>query len=225
VLATYGKEIYETFFVGYTRKQWGRSPENLPAAIAQRLPLRLTYDDNYFIDRFQGIPSGGYAEFFTRLLEGVDIKMGCDFRSDRRSFEALGRVVYSGRIDEYFDFRYGDLEYRSCRFETELQEGDFQGNAVVNYCDAGTPYTRIVEHKHFSNPRHGRTLVTREYPFECARGDTPLYPVNDRKNMDLYERYAAIPTETLFAGRLGSYRYFDMCEVIAQAWTLAQRLA
>lgn len=225
VLSVYGEEIYNTFFVGYTEKQWGRSPEHLPAGIAQRLPLRLTFDDNYFTDRFQGIPAGGYAAFFARLLEGIEVKLGCEFRSDHHALEAQGRVIYSGRIDEYFDYCYGDLEFRSCRFDTETQEGDFQGNAVINYCDAGTPYTRIVEHKHFTNPRHSRTLVTREYPFECGRGGLPLYPVNDRKNMELYERYAEIPTETVFAGRLGSYRYFDMCEVIAQAWTLADRLS
>lgn len=225
VLGTYGKEIYETFFAGYTTKQWGRPPDSLPATIAQRLPYRLTFDDNYFVDRFQGIPAGGYATFFERYLEGIEVRLGCEFRSDREALEKLGRVVYSGRIDEYFDYRYGNLEFRSCRFETEAQDGDFQGNAVINYCDIEIPYTRIVEHKHFTNPRHGRTLVTREYPFECGRGETPLYPVNDRKNMVLYERYKAIPTETLFAGRLGSYRYFDMCEVIAQAWMLAQRLA
>jgi UDP-galactopyranose mutase len=225
VLSAYGEEIYETFFRGYTKKQWGRDPEQLPAAIAQRLPLRTTFEDNYFTDRYQGIPFGGYTNFFQRLLQGIEVRLGCEFQSDRQALERLGRIVYSGRIDEYFDYRYGDLSFRSCRFDTESLAGDFQGNAVVNYCDEEIPWTRIVEHKHFTNPRHERTLVTREYPFECGRRETPLYPVNDRTNAVLYERYTAIPTSTVFAGRLGSYRYFDMCEVIAQAWTLADRLA
>ena len=170
VLSTYGEEIYETFFVGYTGKQWGRAPETLPATIAQRLPLRLTFDDNYFTDRFQGIPAGGYAAFFARLLEGIEVQLGCDFQADRQALELQGRVVYSGRIDEYFGYCYGDLEFRSCRFETDLLEGDFQGNAVVNYCDAGTPYTRIVEHKHVTAPRHPRTLITRFCMPNAARG-------------------------------------------------------
>jgi len=224
VLSVYGSEIYETFFLGYTEKQWGRPARSLPSEIARRLPLRMTFDDNYFVDRFQGIPSAGYADFFVRLLDGIEVKLGCDFRTDCRTFASLGRIIYSGRIDEYFDYRYGELAFRSCRFETEALDGDFQGNAVVNYCDAEVPYTRIVEHKHFTDPRQARTLITREYPFECGRVETPLYPVNDCVNAALYDRYAAIPTPTVFAGRLGSYRYFDMCEVIAQAWTLADRL-
>lgn len=225
VLSTYGSEIYHKFFLGYTLKQWGRSPRDLPAAIAQRLPLRFTFDDNYFVDRYQGIPIGGYARFFDRLLQGIEVVLGLDFVSDRERLEGLGRVVYSGRIDEYFDYRFGELAFRSCRFESETLAGDFQGNAVVNYCDLDIPYTRIVEHKHFSNPRSPITIVTREYPDECGRGQDPLYPVNDTKNSELYARYREIPTNTIFAGRLGSYRYFDMCEVIAQAWTLAGRIA
>lgn len=225
VLSTYGREIYETFFLHYTLKQWGRDPKTLPASIAQRLPTRLTFDDNYFMDRFQGIPIGGYTPMFERMLEGVEVRTGCDFMSERATLERLGRVVFSGRIDEFFEHRFGQLDFRTSRFETEALDGDFQGNPVMNYCDADVPFTRIVEHKHFSNPKAARTLVTREYPEECGRLGTPLYPVNDHKNSETYRRYAEIPTETVFAGRLGSYRYFDMCEVIAQAWKLSDKLS
>ena len=158
------------------------------------------------------------------MLEGIEIRTGCDFLQERESLERLGRIVYSGRIDEYFDYRFGDLAFRTCRFETEGLDGDFQGNSVVNYCDEVIPFTRIVEHKHFHNPKATRTLITREYPEECGRQGTPLYPVNDKANMDLYRRYAELPTNAIFAGRLGSYRYFDMCEAIAQAWKIADRL-
>lgn len=222
VLGTYGREIYEMFFVGYTRKQWGRDPRTLPAAIARRLPCRLTFEDSYFVDRFEGIPMGGYTPMFERMLEGIEVRLGCDFGSDKEAFERLGRIVYSGRIDEFFGYRFGELSFRTCRFETESCLGDFQGNPVINYCDVEIPWTRIVEHKHFSNPTAKNTLITREYPEECGRKGTPLYPVNDRQNMDILARYAAIPTNTVFAGRLGSYRYFDMCEVIAQAWKIAE---
>jgi UDP-galactopyranose mutase len=224
VLATYGREIYETFFEGYTWKQWGRDPKSLPPSIAQRLPLRLTFDDNYFTDRFQGIPMGGYAPLFERMLEGIEVRTRCDFFSDRRAFESMGRIVYSGRVDEFFDWRFGPLAFRTCRFETELMEGDFQGNPVINYCDRAVPFTRIVEHKHFSNPKSASTLITREYPEECEREGTPLYPVHDRENAGLHCRYAKLSTSAVIAGRLGSYRYFDMGEVIAQAWKLVRDL-
>jgi UDP-galactopyranose mutase len=224
VLATYGRELYETFFQGYTRKQWGRDPRTLPPSIAQRLPLRLTFDDNYFTDRFQGIPAGGYGPLFERMFDGIEVRTRCDFFSDRPTFERLGKVVYSGRVDEYYDWRFGPLAFRTCRFETELLEGDFQGNPVVNYCDLEVPYTRIVEHKHFSNPKSSKTLITREYPEECGMKGTPLYPVHDRENARLYGRYSELDTHAVIAGRLGSYRYFDMGEVIAQAWKLAREL-
>jgi UDP-galactopyranose mutase len=225
VLATYGREIYETFFLGYTLKQWGRDPRSLPAAIARRLHCRLTFEDAYFSDRFEGVPDGGYAPMFQKMLDGIEVKTGCDFIEERTSLERQGRVVYSGRIDEFFGYKFGELAFRTCKFETKSLMGDFQGNPVVNYCDAETPWTRIVEHKHFSNPRAQNTLVTREYPGECGRGGTPLYPINDVANMEIYRKYTEIPTDTIFAGRLGSYRYFDMCEVIAQAWKLAERLS
>lgn len=222
VLATYGREIYETFYLGYTRKQWGRDPRSLPTAIARRLPLRTTFEDAYFSDRFEAVPEGGYAPFFDRMLSGIEVRLGCDYLRERETLDRLGRVVvYSGRIDEFFKFDAGLLDFRTCRFETEAGHGDFQGNAVVNYCDVNVPWTRIVEHKHFYGPRVPTTLVTREYPEECAHGGLPLYPINDLKNSALYKQYALRKTSAIFAGRLGSYRYFDMGEVIAQARKLA----
>lgn len=226
VLSTYGREIYETFYVGYTKKQWGRDPRRLPAAIAQRLPNKLTFDDNYFLDRYQGIPEGGYAAFFEKLLDGIEVRTGVDFFSDRASLEDMGPVVYSGRIDEYFSYCLGELEFRSCDFVTIGSNGDYQGNAVINYCDLNVPFTRMVEHKHFMRHAPEITYVTREYPMECGRMDTPLYPINDDKNMALYKEYLKLKpkTDVTFAGRLGSYRYLDMCEVIAQAFKIADKL-
>lgn len=226
VLATYGEEIYELFFRGYTEKQWGRPASKLPAAIAQRLPVRLTFDDNYFTDRYQGVPEGGYAQLFDRMLDGIEVKLGCDFLGDAAGYlKVAKKVVYSGRIDEFFGYELGELEFRTCRFETKLLDGDYQGNPVINYCDLDTPWTRVVEHKHFTNLRSRKTLITAEYPAACGRGPTPLYPVGDAKNLELlgaYQALAAAIPNVVFAGRLGSFRYFDMCEVIAQAWHLAK---
>lgn len=224
VLSVYGREIYELFYAGYTWKQWGRDPSQLPAAIAQRLPHRLTFEDNYFRDRFQGIPSGGYGPMFDRMLEGVEVRTNTDFHSDRETFGRMGKVIYSGRIDEFFDYRFGDLEFRTCRFETESFRGDFQGNPVINYCDRGIPWTRIVEHKHFGLHPQENTIITKEHPMECDRQGTPLYPINDEKNSRKYRQYAELKTDAIIGGRLGSYRYFDMCEVIAQAWKIAEQI-
>lgn len=227
VLATYGPEIYETFYEGYTKKQWGRDPRTLPAAIARRLPIRTTFEDAYFSDRFEAVPEGGYAPFFERMLSGIQVRLGCDYLDERANLDRLGKVVvYSGRIDEFFGYEDGVLDFRTCRFETEVGDGDFQGNAVINYCDLAAPWTRIVEHKHFypDGPRAANTLITREYPEECTPGGLPLYPINDVKNVALYRQYASRKTKTLFAGRLGSYRYFDMGEVIAQASKLSGSL-
>lgn len=224
ILGTYGKEIYETFYKGYTKKQWGRDPRSLPSSIARRLPHRLTFEDNYFTDRYQAIPSHGYDWMFDKMLDGIEVRTNCDFHSDRKTFEKLGRVVYSGRIDEFFDYQFGDLEFRTCHFETTKHPGDYQGNAVINYCDQDIPWTRIVEHKHFSRKQNYYTLVTKEFPMECDRQGTPLYPINDVKNSELYKKYASIKTDAILAGRLGSYKYFDMGEVIAQAWKIADNL-
>lgn len=223
-LSQLGPEIYEKFVLHYTRKQWGRDPKDLPAAILKRLPLRLTYDDNYFTDRYQGLPKDGYTPLFERMLQGADLRLGVDFFQDRESLERLGQVIYSGRIDQYFDYRLGALDFRSCRFETMFQDGDVQGNPVIHHPGAEVPWTRTVEHKHFEDPRMTRTAMTWEVPFETTRETMPLYPVNDRKNCDLFKRYLGLPARAIFGGRLGSYRYRDMHQVIAEALGLAEKL-
>jgi len=224
VLSTLGREIYETFIYGYTVKQWGREPSRLPASIVKRLPVRLTFDDNYFTDVYQGVPSGGYTPMFERMLEGIEVRLSCDYLTDRSVLDRMGQVVYSGRIDEYFDYCLGPLEFRTCLFENKVLEGDYQGNAVINYTDMEDQYTRIVEHKHFARVNSAKTVVTWEYPRSCGKEDAPLYPVNDQANMDLFDQYRRLPTRAIFAGRLGMYRYVDMHQVIAQAWRIADAL-
>lgn len=231
-LSLVGRDIYEKLVKGYTEKQWGRHATQLPAFIINRLPVRMTYDNNYFNDRYQGIPMEGYTKLIERLLEGVDVRLNTDFLAYREELEPLAeKVVYTGMIDEYFDYCYGELEYRSLRFETEvLDEENHQGNAVVNYTEYEVPYTRIIEHKHFTmgcqqgepNPK---TVVTREYPAPWHKGNEPYYPINDDKNGRLYEKYAALAAKkenVIFGGRLGMYRYFDMDDVIAAALKCAR---
>jgi UDP-galactopyranose mutase len=223
-LAAVGPEIYDVLVKGYTTKQWGRQPKDLPANIFSRLPVNLTFQDDYFPGHFTGIPLEGYTVLLTRMLEGIEVKLGCDFLQSRADLERQGRVIYSGRMDEYFDYRLGQLEFRTCRFEMKVIDGDFQGNPIVNYPDAAVPFTRIVEYKHFLNPGNARSPIITEYPEECGRDGMPYYPINDAKNQGLCDKYRAIPTSTIFAGRLGKYRYHDMHQVIAQAWMLAERL-
>lgn len=224
-LSNLGREIYEKFIRGYSRKQWGREPASLPAGMLKRLPIRLTMDDNYFSDRYQGLPVGGYTTMFERMLEGIEVRLGVDFFADRHTFEQMGQVIYSGRMDRYFDYRLGELEFRSCRFQSKSLDGDHQGNPIINWSEEAYPWTRVTEHKHLENPGVPKTIVTWEYPFECTRSDLPLYPINDARNMDLYKKYAEIPTKAVFGGRLGSYRYRDMHQVIAEAWMLADRFS
>lgn len=223
-LANYGPELYEKFIYGYTVKQWGREPKDLPSNIVRRLPFRLTFDDNYFTDKYQGIPIGGFTPLFEKMLDGIEVQTNCDYFSDRSALNKMGRIVFSGRIDEFFDYRLGQLEFRSCKFDTDLLNGDYQGNAVINYVDKSVPYTRIVEHKHFYRTQYNHTLITREYPFECTKYDNPLYPINDIKNLNIYNKYSSIDTDAIIAGRCGSYRYLDMCEAIAQAIKLTNEL-
>lgn len=221
-----GRDIYEKLVKGYTQKQWGRPCTELPAFIIRRLPVRFTYDNNYFNARYQGIPEDGYTAVVERMLEGIEVRLDTDFLRQRQELSKLAEtVVYTGPIDAYFDYRLGALEYRSLRFETEVLDTDnYQGNAVVNYTDAETPYTRVIEHKHFTYGTQPKTVITREYSAAWQPGDEPYYPVNDQRNTELYRRYAALAEKephTLFGGRLGAYRYYDMDQVIASALALA----
>ncbi len=222
-----GKDIYEKLVKGYTEKQWGRRAAELPAFIIKRLPVRFTYDNNYFNDTYQGIPIGGYTGMIEKMLEGIDVRLGVDFFENREALRAeAAKTVFTGMIDEYFDYSLGALEYRGLKFETEILEtANYQGNAVVNYTDYETPYTRIIEHKHFEFGTQPKTVVTREYPQKWVRGEEPYYPMNDDKNNGLYEKYKALAdkeTDVIFGGRLGQYKYYDMDDVIEAALNCAK---
>ena len=223
ILAQVGRELYETFFRGYTVKQWNRDPSQLPATIVRRIPIRFDDDDRYFTDRHQGIPVGGYTLLFENMLDHdlIQIETGVDFCVDRRRLEPLAtQVVFTGCIDEFFGHRFGRLEYRSLRFEDEIVTGDFQGRAIVNYPEQAVPFTRICEHKHFAGQeRLLESVITREYPADYAATMTPYYPVRDARNAVLYDKYRALATASnvIFGGRLGTFQYFDMHQVIAQA--------
>lgn len=218
-----GKDVYETLIKGYTQKQWGRKCTDLPAFIIQRLPVRFTFDNNYFNDKYQGIPEGGYTALIERMLEGCDVRLGVDYFDWKEKLDALAdRIIYTGEIDRYFNYQYGHLQYRTVTFETELLEGveNYQGNAVVNYTDAETPYTRIIEHKHFEYGTQPDTVISKEYSKEWQPGDEPYYPVNDTRNMELYARYKALADmqkNVIFGGRLAEYKYYDMHKVIERA--------
>ena len=218
-----GEDIYETLIKGYTQKQWGRKCTDLPAFIIQRLPVRFTFDNNYFNDKYQGIPEGGYTALIERMLEGCDVRLGVDYFDRKEELDALAdRIIYTGEIDRYFNYQYGHLQYRTVTFETELLEGveNYQGNAVVNYTDAETPYTRIIEHKHFEYGTQPDTVISKEYSKEWQTGDEPYYPVNDTRNMELYARYKALADmqeNVIFGGRLAEYKYYDMHKVIERA--------
>lgn len=220
-----GRDIYEVLIKGYTEKQWGRACRDLPASIIRRLPVRYTFDNNYFNDTYQGIPIGGYNQLIERMLEGVEVRLGCDFFAHRTELEPLARkIVYTGEIDRWFDYCYGALEYRSLRFETErLEQANYQGVAVMNFTDAETPFTRIIEHKHFSGVQTPHTVVTREYPCEWSEGAEPYYPIGNERNIALYARYAelaaALPN-VVFGGRLAEYRYYDMHQAVEAALRL-----
>ena len=222
-----GREIYEKLVKGYTEKQWGRDCTALPAFIIKRLPVRYTYDNNYFNDLYQGIPIGGYNVIIDRLFEGCDIETGVDYLEKKEYYDGLGeKIVYTGTIDAYYKYQFGKLEYRSLRFESEvLDEEIHQGVAVVNYTDRETPYTRIIEHKHFEFGTQPKTVITREYPVTWQEGMEPYYPVNDEKNQALYQKYAKLAEKeehVIFGGRLGEYKYYDMDKVIASAMACAK---
>jgi len=228
-LVLVGPDIYYKLIKGYTEKQWGRKATEIPAFIIKRLPLRFTYDNNYFNDSYQGIPIGGYNVLIDGLLKGIEVRTGVDFFADRAQLEGLARhIIYTGKIDQFFDYRFGTLEYRSLRFEHEILDTDnFQGNAVVNYTDAEVPYTRILEHKHFEFGTQPRTVITREYALEATRDVEPYYPINDQKNSARYQQYkelAALEAHVLFGGRLGEYKYYDMHQVVEVALDRAAAL-
>ena len=217
-----GTDVYEKLIKGYTEKQWGRSATELPPFIIKRLPVRLTYDNNYFNDRYQGIPIGGYNVIIEKLLEGIEVELNTDFFADRKSLEASAtKLVFTGMIDQFFDYKFGELEYRSLRFEHEiLDQENYQGNAVVNYTERDIPYTRIIEHKHFEFGTQAKTVITREYPADWKRGDEPYYPINDAKNNAIYEQYLAEAEKNgrvIFCGRLADYKYYDMHVTVERA--------
>ena len=222
-----GRDIYKKLVKGYTEKQWGRRANELPAFIIKRLPVRFVYDNNYFNDKYQGIPVGGYTQIVEKMLEGIEVRLETDFFANREELTAQAdKIVFTGMIDAYFDYCYGELEYRSLRFETEVLECEnYQGNAVVNYTEFEVPYTRIIEHKHFefgcqTGEANPKTVITREYPATWKRGDEPYYPMNDEKNNALYAKYKELAEKekkVIFGGRLGMYKYFDMHNVVAEA--------
>ena len=224
-----GTDIYERLIKGYTEKQWGRKCTELPASIMRRLPLRFTYDNNYYRDRYQGIPIGGYTRIIEQMMQGADIRLNVDFDQHRDELKSIARhIIYTGPIDAYYDFCYGPLAYRSLRFETkELPLSNYQGVAVVNYTSADVPYTRVIEHKHFEFGEQAHTVVTWEYPHAWHRGEEAYYPVNDEANQALYERYrkrAEKEQNLSFGGRLGNYRYTDMQDTVKDAWALWENL-
>ena len=217
-----GKDIYEKLIKGYTEKQWGRRCTELPAFIIKRLPVRYTYDNNYFNDKYQGIPEGGYNVIFDKLLKGIDVELNVDFFDKKGELlQKADKIVFTGMIDQYFDYQYGVLEYRSLRFEHEtLDEENHQGNAVVNYNEREVPYTRIIEHKHFEFGKQPKTVITREYPAEWKQGDEPYYPVNNEKNAEIFKKYQELAEKeenVIFGGRLADYRYYDMHHVFERA--------
>ncbi|AOZ92940.1 UDP-galactopyranose mutase [Paenibacillus crassostreae] len=222
-----GTDIYEKLIKGYTEKQWGRSAKDLPSFIINRLPVRFTYDNNYFNDRYQGIPIGGYHAIIQNMLDGIDVRLNIDFFEDREQLTTSAKkVVFTGMIDQYYEFKYGVLEYRSLKFETKVMDTDnYQGNAVVNFTDAKTPYTRIIEHKHFEFGTQTKTVVTEEYPMEWKPGLEPYYPINDDKNNQIIKKYKELAdkeSNVIFGGRLASYKYYDMHQVIGEALTTVQ---
>lgn len=224
-----GRDIYEKLIRGYTEKQWGRPCKQLPASIIKRLPIRLTYDNNYFNASYQGIPIGGYTRLVEKMLEGIDVCLGMDYLAGRDALDALAeKTIYTGPIDAFYSYLYGPLEYRSVRFETErLDISNYQGNAVVNYTDAETPWTRIIEHKHFTYGSQPKTVISREYPIEWRTGAEAYYPINDDRNNTLYAKYAALAEKEkriVFGGRLGEYKYYDMDQVIRKAMEKAKEL-
>ena len=227
-LSLVGKDVYEKLIKGYTEKQWGRDCKDLPSFIIKRLPLRFIYDNNYFNDRYQGIPIGGYTKIVEKMLDGIEVRLNTNYLDNREEFDAMAdKIVYTGMIDQFYDYKLGVLEYRSVRFETEeLPMENYQGNAVVNYTEREVPYTRIIEHKHFEFGKQPTTIISREYSSEWKKGAEPYYPVNNDKNNALYQQYKELADKehkVIFGGRLGGYKYYDMDKVIAAALEMCEK--
>ena len=222
-----GDDIYRKLIKGYTEKQWGIKASELPSFIIKRLPFRLNFDNNYFNDVYQGIPIGGYTQIIEKMLEGIDVKLGTNFFDDREYFEGISdRILYTGKIDEFFNYKFGNLDYRSLKFENELlKTSNFQGNAVVNYTDVKVPFTRIIEHKHFEFGTQPNTYISKEYPEQYNGSNEPYYPINNEKNQKIYQKYKDIADENkniLFGGRLAEYKYYDMHQIIARSLKFAK---
>lgn len=224
-----GRDVYEVLIKGYTEKQWGCSASQLPAFIIRRLPVRFTYDNNYFSDSYQGIPIGGYTKLFEKLLEGVEVRLNTDYLADKKNFDSLASsVIYTGPIDAYFDYELGTLDYRSLVFKHErIEIENYQGNAVVNYTEREVPYTRIIEHKHFDPVHTPHTIISKEFPKDWSLGDEPYYPINDEKNMELFKKYrqkAKDESSVIFGGRLAEYKYYDMHQVVKSALVAIEKM-
>ncbi len=222
-----GRDVYETLVKGYSEKQWGMEAKDIPAFVIKRLPVRFTYDNNYFNDTYQGIPIGGYTQIFEKLLEKSDVRLSTDYFANRQYFNSLAdKIVYTGSIDAFYNYQFGELDFRSLRFEHKLLEGvlDYQGNAVINYTDSETPYTRVIEHKHFEFGKQPDTVVTYEYSRKWEKGAEPYYPINNSRNDNLYGRYAELATKetnVIFGGRLAEYKYYDMHQIVEKVLNMA----
>lgn len=228
-LSLVGKDVYDKLIKGYTEKQWMKSTKDLPPFIIKRLPVRFTYDNNYFFDDYQGIPKNGYTELFEKLLDGIEVRLNTDYFSDREYYDSISnKIVYTGPIDKYYDYKFGVLEYRPLKFDTKiLNIENFQGHSVVNYTDVDVPYTRIIEHKHFNSDKSDKTVVTYEYPIEFEKDSEPYYPINDDINNNIFSKYKKLSqsnNKTIFGGRLAEYKYYDMHQIIESALNMVKKI-
>ncbi len=228
ILSQVGEEIYEIFIKGYTTKQWGKEPKELPMSIIKRVPIRLNFDDNYYNDKYQGIPIGGYIKLFEQMLEGIEVRLNTDYFVNKDYWNSIAaKIIYTGKIDEYFDYKFGELEYRGLRFESKVFNGDYQGNAVINYTEQKLPYTRVIEHKHFEFKNQDKTVVTWEYPDDYKKSKTPYYPINNKRNNEIYNLYkeeAKKQESLVIGGRLATYSYLDMDKAVAAALRSVENL-
>ncbi|MBC5992106.1 UDP-galactopyranose mutase [Pontibacter cellulosilyticus] len=228
ILSQVGPELYELFIKGYTFKQWQKHPKDLPSFIIKRLPIRLNFEENYFEDSYQGIPKNGYTAMVENMLEGIEVRLNENYFDNKSYYDNLGKqLVYTGKIDEFFNYEFGELEYRSLRFESKVLDGNYQGNAVFNYTDIEVPYTRVLEHKHFNFGNQKKTVVTWEYPDSYTKGKVPYYPINDAKNSNIYKLYEAKTKDLpniIFGGRLAEYKYYDMHQIVGSALSKAKSI-